>query len=248
MSDAQQTPASWAKTVPATQFSGLREVEDRVLAAGVPGGSRKRPGRTGAASGIGAVILMTVLLLVPIAGWVAFVDSMLFVHDGIMRLFTIDLTLDTRLWMAAICFAIACAEGLGLLVMWLRSGRERDTFSAGLAFGIAVFAGLSLFALVRDRSDYLPQGFDARALPIALAFGIALGSGLAISFGARRTPAAPPEPSGPAVSRSALTTLSVHDMTALLDARRRVLETLAHRGIIDHDIDALDRRPLGSLQ
>jgi hypothetical protein len=238
MEPITQSPVRWAESVSASEFTGLREIEDRVLAAGIPGGPERR--RRG--TGVGGVILVIVLLLVPIAGLVAFIESATFVQDGVIRIFGTDLDADVRLWMGAVCFSVAALEALVLLVWGLRGrGRGRENFPVGLPVGIGVLAVLVLWQIVQRRHVYLPDGFDARIAPMLVALVLAIAA-------AAGTP--PEEPVGPPVSRAATSALSPGEMTALLDSRAYVLQVLRRRGIVDPNVEvaALDRRPLGSWE
>jgi hypothetical protein len=247
MEPITQSPVRWAESVSASEFTGLREIEDRVLAAGIPGGPERR--RRG--TGVGGVILVIVLLLVPIAGLVAFIESATFVQDGVIRIFGTDLDADVRLWMGAECFSVAALEALVLLVWGLRGrGRGRENFPVGLPVGIGVLAVLVLWQIVQRRHVYLPDGFDARIAPmlVALVLAIAAAAVGMLVTGPAGTP--PEEPVGPPVSRAATSALSPGEMTALLDSRAYVLQVLRRRGIVDPNVEvaALDRRPLGSWE
>ncbi|MGO1560800.1 MAG: hypothetical protein ACTHW7_03110 [Actinomycetaceae bacterium] len=241
------SPVRWAESVSASEFTGLSEIEDRVLAAGIPGG----PERRGRGLGIGGVILVIVLLLVPIAGLVAFIESATFVQDGVVRIFGIDLDTDVRLWMGAVCFSVAALEALVLLAWGLRGrDRGRESFPMGLPVGIGILAVLALWQIVQRRHVYLPDGFDARIAPIVVALVLAIAAGAVGMLVAGRAVTPPEEPVGPPVSRAAISALSPGEMTALLDSRAYLLQVLRRRGIVDHNVEvaALDRRPLGSWE
>lgn len=234
----------WAETVLPEEFSGPAEIEDRVLAGGVPGGPAPEPRRVRPVQ----VVLVLLAFVVPVLGWAAFVETAVFFQDGVLRVIGLDLDPDTRLWLGAVCFTIASIEVLGLLSSWWRQGRERAGFLAGLAIGIAVLAALTVVPLALDPAAHLPDGFDARLVPVGIALVLGAAAGCSILLGYRRGARRPAALSGPPISRSELAGLSPHEMNALLDQRRYLLQVLVQRGLIDVDVDELDRKPLGSFE
>lgn len=245
MDDSRVAPVDWAKSVQASDVRSLGHIEDRILAAGVPGGSRPRS--TGRRPTWLWVSVTIALVAAPIAGLAAFMGTFASNQGGFNRHYHMDLEAETRLWLAAAAFTVACLEPLLLLFIWWKSGRGRAAVMWGLCLGIAGCAALALY-----RATLIPEppsagGFDPRLSPAVVTIITGLAAAGIQVLGSRHTPRPLAEPSWIPVDRTALTNLSPNDMSALLDERRRVLEILSQRGLIRGDVDELDRKPLGSL-
>src|SRR5699024_1854168 len=122
-----RSPVRWAETVTAEEFTGLRQIEDRVLAAGVPGGPHEPARRLGA----GGVVLVILGLVIPVAGAAIFLQRAAFVQDGVVRILGSDLDPDLRLSIGAACFGVASLEALALLALGARR-RGRESVPVGL--------------------------------------------------------------------------------------------------------------------
>lgn len=190
------------------------------------------------------------MIISAVAGFVAYLDGAVFFQDDVLRIINLDLELETRLWMGAVCFTVVAFGVVAPFIAWWLEGRTKSGFLTGVFFGIAALAIFSAVLIARDTETYLAEGMDLRLIPLGVAGVVAVIAGIAALLRSQNDKTAlarPADPSGIPVSRSEIPELTVKEMSALRDEQRFILNVLADRGLIDGNVDELDRKPLGAL-